>query len=461
MDRYVRKCSNVNTILFSFVFLSVIFSVCGIRNDWILYGNVFSLINWLALTLFFLVFNKKFFLSIFLFYVSQTFSIIFCFLIEYKAIYIYELGRCSYETGGTLFLTLFNTICMYVAVMVFRGGQENKDLHVKITKYKQKIVVALTFSMLIILLIGLCVYGSPIFMGIDRFKYWNTGFSSSILKIVFVNIDICVFLLGMIGKKYTRTAIIFLVLIAVFIGMYGEKFTKFYVCTYYYIFAYLAVNGTEIKKKTVLESIGVLVLIFCIIISIILYHYTYINIDLASGNVGFEEVILTRVASQGAVWWGIEEMMKFSENFSNLNVFFNEISNWFIYNPDIEYIGMYKLMDLLSMPEVVLYHMQQGSRFTMGYPAIGLYYFGYIGLFIFQIFTGSIIGIWAKNFYLYTRKMDIVMSIIFLKIGQLLMESFLMGNMYRLFSLKLILYLFLICCFYLYKNKYWINNVRV
>ena len=159
------------------------------------------------------------------------------------------------------------------------------------------------------------------------------------------------------------------------------------------------------------------------------YHYT----DLINNvSVPVEDMFLGRIAQQGQTWWAVDKAIEPEGISSHIAEFSNEIDTWFQLNltkSEMDGVGLYKIMNIISTPDRVERYLFAGIRFTEGYPAIGLYYFGFGGLFFLQIMVGVVYG------------SDVIMTVCLMKIGIFLGEAFGMGNLYGLFNFSTLAYL--------------------
>ncbi len=173
--------------------------------------------------------------------------------------------------------------------------------------------------------------------------------------------------------------------------------------------------------------------IIIILVCLISYHYA----ELSGSNDALEDMFIMRFASQGQIWWGVDKLISDLDN--NVDVFFQEMHYWFDFKLDEDIIynfGMYKVMSVISTQERVLRYLDLGIRFTLGWPGVGLYYFGYFGLIFAQLILGTLLGWWCAITYKVIKKANIVKVLILIELYRYLVEAFVMGNMYVLFSIK-------------------------
>ena len=97
-------------------------------------------------------------------------------------------------------------------------------------------------------------------------------------------------------------------------------------------------------------------------------------------------------------------------------------------------------MTIISPWWLVSGYFERGVRFTMGYPAVGLYMFDYISLIFWQVVVGVLAGGLSAYFGYLIRKQSLIRTVFAHKVYVSSVQALVMGELFQLFSYRTLLY---------------------
>ena len=375
--------------------------------------------------------NKYIFLVL-PFVFSYSSAIIAELYFELNNLYIIEINEFTRATGALSRLVLYDVLFFSSAYWIYTKLVDDKtDLVLEIQREKVIWIIFLLLS--IALIVGLWIYGSPVLNGQDRYAYWFLDVQDPFIKAIHYNYAIAILLLSFLFDERRKIVVICIIIAAIITMLGGEKFTQFINWIFYFMMVYFVRHEVILSSKIKVKLFFVFSSIIIILICLISYHYT----ELSGSSDALEDMFIMRFASQGQIWWGVDKLISDLDN--NVDVFFQEMHYWLDFKLDEDIIynfGMYKVMSVISTQERVLRYLDLGIRFTLGWPGVGLYYFGYFGLIFAQLIFGTLLGWWCAITYKVIKKANIVKVLILIELYRYLVEAFVMGNMYVLFSIK-------------------------
>ena len=429
----------IETVVFV-IFSAILAALSYVMQDYVLVFNVLSFLIWVVY-------------SILLFKYARVFSFIMLSLIiscygvfipnlifEQFPIFIVELNEMTYATGALTRLVFFQMLFFLIASLTFYAiGRPISYVRPNVSE--RGFAIGLALAVVLISFYGFSVYGSPLFQEMLRFEYWGEIVTNPVVKIAHYLLSTCFALLlytCMTDRKVSFLLIATIVLVTV---LGGDKFTPFLLYIETFVMVYFLQNDIHLNKNILIKFMPFLIIFLFFTSSLMYYHYT----DLINNvSVPVEDMFLGRIAQQGQTWWAVDKAIEPEGISSHIAEFSNEIDTWFQLNltkSEMDGVGLYKIMNIISTPDRVERYLFAGIRFTEGYPAIGLYYFGFVGLFFLQIMVGVVYGIWARTMYYAIMKSDVIMTVCLMKIGIFLGEAFGMGNLYGLFNFSTLAYL--------------------
>lgn len=329
--------------------------------------------------------NKLWFTYLFIFYFPQLWATLSSVYIE-TGIYLSEQGRYSYATGATSRLVLYNMIfflCLLIFIGFFKKSYDKLD---NITMKSNTIVLLLLSGItltILLLLLNLVKTGIPLLSdgSINRFNFWKQYAAYPKMEILYNYINSYAFLLGLIfSKNYSKfcrkwSLILFVFLFSLYY-LHGNAFGGLFSITVFFL---LPNAVHKIKEGKGLVNKKWILIISSLLVLFVLFKYIEYRFMFNYEN-PLELVIYRIFGLQGHVWWGTDVLTK------DLGVFDQPLFKAEdIFFPSSENLtGMQFLMVLLGGNKGYAY-IEQGINFTMGYPAIIVLSFGYLGAIIFQI----------------------------------------------------------------------------
>ena len=243
----------------------------------------------------------------------------------------------------------------------------------------------------------------------------------------------------------------------------GEKFSGPFASTFIFFFPVLLNYSLNIKQRLKIITflkISVPIGVFIgIATALILIQYQEIHVGDPF------ELFKLRVAAQGQVWWGIDAIVY--EGLTSKETEEQLYKELFDRSPAISgessEKGLNFLMELISPSEVIEGYFERGVRFSMGYPAITLFLFGYLGVLLSEFLIAPIFIILLVYAASKILKGHVLRAFICLRVILIPLEDvFLMGEFYRLFRVEVFAYIVMLILlegFALMKIR--INNSKI
>lgn len=347
------------------------------------------------------------------FSIPQLWAVISSAYIE-TGIYITEQERFSYYTGATLRLVIINTI-FYASLFIFLNYRLGKHsakskfngtglLQVKVRDSQS--AKTLIYSFLTILFLAISYLYLDLFrngvipllnMGeVSRFNYWTDYNSNRLAGKIYGYSYPIAFMLGFlfmrlklmrVSRLVSVMPMILLIYLLGYFILLGNKFSILYLSIFAFLMPLLVNKQTAIKvNKRQLIIFGSL-LISLVFLFLVLSYYQYSLVS----DTPFQVIMYRTFGLQGHMWWGIDNLLT-SISVDHYSHFVSEIEE--ILNPTALHIntGIRFLMILLD-PRVAWIYITNGVNFTMAYPAIAVYTFGYLGAGLFQIVFALLTGL--------------------------------------------------------------------
>ena len=395
----------------------------------------------------------KFFFAMLLIIVPYTFAVISEFVFELIPSYSPEMLIDTFLTGGIMRLVFYYLIFFLAAYIAFVHTKREVPLG-RMSSYERAFGYGLFFVIALLMGTTFYLYGIPVLNEMSRFAYWQGEAGEDPLLLFGKNqMPMCVLFFSIIYINFPKKTLLGIFSIAFILMLASEKFTGFLHIVLLFFTVYSFQHTIKFNKKMYLRIILGSIVFVIFTGGLVYYHYT----DLINNiSTPVTDLVLMRLTEQGQVWWYIDMQMDLAANINHINEFFREISVFFQFGRDdfdLMHSGIYKMMEVMRGQDYVVKRIIAGSRFTEGYPAVGLYYFGYIGLMFSQILFGFLYGIWAGKFYVAIRNYDLLSCLLYYKIWSALNQASVMGNFYELFKPTVLLYIVIIYGISKWKQK--------
>lgn len=440
-------------ILIYVLVASVVFAVTVTMLGY--YGNVLHVSPFLSVIMF------SIYLSLLAFSNLRLFGLLFYFAWGYwgallggafieNGAYVSEQLRYGYHTGGSFRLFVYGLVFLFTVQLVYGWLCKvvpHKPSTFDRTHYLAGIIINVLLLIIILILLGWMVRNGTVFdYGRDRFYYANYITPEWFQKITNWLYHL-LFLSGLalaIRRKsvsVVRTSIFGFLGTLVILILQGNKFSGLLMATYLFLLpsVVLFAGKFTIRRGLFRFAKGVCLLLTLCVISFCLINYHYSHFYGAGADP--IEALMRRVPLQGHVWWGVDEYIARGTNMMGELDITRAIHSGFQVNHDISReVGLGLLMTLVSPSILLENYFENGVRFTCGYPAIGLYYFGYFGLVLCQIVLGMLLSLFLWYWMRAIRAGHILRCFICVRLFLLLGSVLVMGDLYMLFSYKLLIY---------------------
>jgi hypothetical protein len=353
--------------------------------------------------------------------------------------FISEQMDYSYATGSTLRLSILAIIFMLAAVIVFSKFSFKSLISAPVSQlFTSKYFAIFAIATLVFFLnvTNILIFGSPIFMGIQRFDYWAMHPLPQLHKFTGYLSLLCFYLgslYGSLKSKNKRKLSIFFLVSYIFINiLVGEKFTGIYLALLNFFIGFI-LSRSLLKEAipNILKIVLISGMLFLSILCLVIWSYTHIH-GIDSAFV-FNFLISRIFALQGHVWWGIDRYVLDGHHICSFSELINSLKA-------SDEGSFYMLMNQISPSNLVNSYMNRGVTFTMGSPAIAIYVFGYFGAIIYQLLGGIFYGLIGAYLFSKLKRGQIILSFIALKLLLIMTHIFNMGIIGLFLSPSFLLY---------------------
>lgn len=390
------------------------------------------------------------FSSVAIFFIfNYVVTAIICCMAEFGG-YFTEIGQFSYLTGATARNSYLAFLTLHFAYISFnfsnRMNFQLKPMGGAVKHVETILVASLYVSVISVLFFIGVKYGHPNDYGVDRFYYWNNIAPKWGQSLAYFA-EICMIFLG---RKYalTRKKIyVFMFLIGLLsFYMTGDKFTGFInsivlFCVPIFIFSSRNLSETIFNKKIIFYSLSA----FALFLGTIYLSYYFIYSGDAAKAI---EMIMVRLYLQAQMWWGVDSISNLYPK--DLNIIWQSFFGFFS-EPD--QAGIYFLMKQIAPVSVYYTMLEEGVAFTMAYPPNLTYFFGEIISPLLACGCGLIMGAILSIFYKTIKNGSAILLPMATAIYYGAVQSFLMGRLYHLVSIRFLLSFFIIIFFILLSNS--------
>ncbi|WP_443190918.1 DUF6418 domain-containing protein [Pseudomonas indica] len=420
-----------------------------IGGGYFLWGVV-AFLSFLTLGLFLFFRSQLFFWLVLPFSFPHFFSVVSSVYLETGA-YIAEQEAWSYATGGAVRLVSYLWALFFSAYLVFFflksafGCGNIKEPTSWRLKFSNGVFI-LVILLLLFLYLGLFLYGSPVFQGVQRFEYWAEHPMPLLHSVLQYGFQLS-FLIGVIQVfcSEKRRFSVLCVLLFVFVNiLYGEKFTGiFLVMVYFFCGIYIAkISRGEGGFHLTASRFSAMVAIASGMFSLVYFHYTYIH---AVDGGAFRFIFDRAFSLQGHTWWGIDALVSSGYPSQGIGPIFA--------GREDEVKGIYSLMEVIAPKSIYDSYVARGVSFTMGFPAILIFSVGYSWAFVLCVFFGAILGVVFFVLVGLVRGFNVVGIFLAVKVVLILSHALNMGGLYLLFDTRFAFYFLLMLIFFFVSRR--------
>ncbi len=379
------------------------------------------------------------------------FPYIFSNILIERGVYLFEIAQTTYFTGSTLRLILYDTIFLLGIFFCFFLGRRTIKQNIQTASYASYIVQKRHITLakhiyiscliiLLILLLNAAISPSPwINPHVNRFNYWEYATIPFLSKIFGGGSIPIVVALGIIFHFYTvtnnhiykRRTLILFVLFIVYQLLLGQKFTAISNASIIFFTPMWSWANTVSKRwiKRFWYIVSISIVLGVLMSYAVFFFYSYISTNAEYFGQPLQ-YIMVRLASQGQVYWAIDNIVINGGNYG-----LNYLQHLVAFN----FVSMPVLMYLIAPYSIVDTYLFQGIRYSGGYPAIALLIFGpYITSFL-QFTFGMMFGWLAINFHGSLVRFKLLNSCAYSMILSILLTVFIMGDFNLFISIKFII----------------------
>lgn len=413
------------------------------------YPSYFSLTLFCTLTFLFaaafLSLRSRFFVFAAYLWFFQIFAILSNLYIE-SGKFIIEQGVYGFQTGAALKLLGFNVLFFLCFFLIAELWGQKLIVNFQLIRRINWVfwaVLAVVLACLVALYGNLVLSGGiPLLTaGVDRFNFWSqyarfpviAQILGDLTVIIAMALGACFNLLLKLPRSlnkrfWIRTVAALFALYLLYLLLLGHKFSGQFLAI---IFFFLPAFVTHLRQGFLRKYAWALALAAFALFFLIFLNYR--DSDLARYAGGPLQAIYYRaVGLQGHVWWGTD--LAVSRGEQSLEPF-QDLSQ-----------GMLTLMYLVGNSSVQSY-IDRGVRFTMGYPAIGLYAFGVQGLLLLQIVLAALLATLVSYLYSLCFKLSLLRLTLSLQVLLWAYTSYGTGDFSILFSYKSLVFIVALAVF--------------
>lgn len=366
--------------------------------------------------------------------ISYTATSIICAYAE-TGVFFSEAGIISYPTGATYRNLSLCAVILIFSYLSFSAFKRTKYLTASLSSSLNKHILTLVSLLSIscsFILIGINLkYGHPNDYNADRFFYWANVAPKWGEYINFLSTQLAIFL-GLayaIRNKKMYIAIFLLSLTSQY--LVGEKFTGIYASSIMFIIPVFVMRNIDLSKIALKpKTIIIASALFAVLVLIMLMSYNSI-----SRGTGGDSLLVNRVVLQSQMWWTVDNISH------NGNALGNISTNLLGFGVDKHNTGIFYLMKQVARPDVYEWFVEKGINWTMAGPVNLIYFFGYGMAILPAAILGAIFGF--SSFILYRAIMlkDVILVFLSIKLFNAVWQSMMMGNLYFLFTYKIMIVL--------------------
>lgn len=388
----------------------------------------------IVVLLFFILKNPKKSLLGYFSIFSILLSLLSIYFIE-KGLYISELGINSYQSNGTIRLSIYFITFIIVFFSTFKldDTAQIRQPRGLINTYVYKYSLIFTYVLLAYLFLDLAISGCPLFNSSlpSKFNYYlkisRLPLTSKFMTLITYYIPI---ILGSLydikkdEKKYKIKCNLTIIIMCIYMFCVGYKISGIRQIIIGYL---IPIVYRNIIQKKVTINIKFVKRIVTIIIFFLLA--LFINYSIFSNGMNAIDKMKTRIfALTSHLWWAADitrnsHSLSIDEMINNGSEIFISIVN----RSKIENVGVSKLMKLYGEKNITNYYFENNVKMGATFITTTLYDFGYIITFFVVIFFAIVYSLIIKSFSKSILNSNVLEIMILYKI-LVYLETFMWGT---------------------------------
>ncbi|MBK9521675.1 MAG: hypothetical protein IPO13_08715 [Rhodocyclaceae bacterium] len=315
--------------------------------------------------------------------------------------FIAEQSAVGFRNGSTLLFSLF----AYSSLFVFY------KLSNRVVIYPKKKAVVWLFSLSTLPFIGAIFYAISFNADFTRFNIFSIHPVFERFLNYYNFAYYALYLYCVLKEAEQRRRIYYFLVALVVTYLTGSEFGGFVSTFFVFATGELVSSKTPVSIKYKFYNIG----IFCVVAFAALAYKAFRMPDDS-----FE--VLNRVILQSHLFWGSVNMetpiglINFTQNF------INHITSFPENRPTTQY-GLGALMYEMSGPLADTF-LEDGVRFSGGYPAILIYYFGILAALAINLIITGLIATYFHYLLVIANKHNVIIFILYLKLASMLLVDF-------------------------------------
>lgn len=357
-----------------------------------------------------------------------------CCAIAESGQWLSEVKYYSSLSGATARIMSLCFVILFFAFFTFRYLSRLKSVRFGMSPGLNKTLlnlVIIAFSAFTVtLFIVHLKYGHPNDYGVDRYYYWANIAPKWAEYVKFLLSQFTVFIGLAYGLSRKKRYILLFVISLLAQFSVGDKFSGMLYATMTFIIPVVILLRINIGKLIFSTRFIFMSVIFLAAMMSASY-LSYVAISGAGSGI---DRLVDRVVLQGQMWWALD-------NSSDLNSKgMGEILKNFIGigNGDEFSTGIFYLMSIISPPSIFQWFADKGITMTMGSPVNLIYFFGYPLSVLPAMILGIIVGFGYHIFYRAIVISDVILIFFGVKIMDSIFRAVTMGEIFYLFSLKVL-----------------------
>ncbi|NVD37015.1 hypothetical protein [Marinobacter lutaoensis] len=291
-----------------------------------------------------------------------TFALVSGALIEATGVFLIEIRETAQLTGAAArnaLLASFFLVMTYASYKLFL-----RIIPARLPRFQiaeglvTRLLLTTAFLAPLYIACVLIIFGSPLFMGMDRFNYF-THIAPPGYTWVYGNIPMLGFVVALSAYKGSiryRTSVVWLVAVIITYIFAGEKFSGIFLLLFFFLLPHFIISAPVVKTKHILIG-AVLILALALVV--------FINYTLVYGSA---EIFMARLALQGQMNYVIDMISGSARSIEEI------VRNFLGLNVEDRERGIVYFMNLVAPGSLVDQMTEYGATFTAPFSANIVYF---------------------------------------------------------------------------------------
>jgi hypothetical protein len=365
-----------------------------------------------------------------------VFSALATVVVEY-GVFLPEIRAYTFFSGAAarnIFMMIFFIAVMQSIFLLVCNTFRGLVVRVKgVDTVLLQLLPAFCFFLLLLYVMILLVYGSPLLMGVDRFYFWKS-IAPSWFRYVHSLMPQLAFIISFaycLGNVTRTVAVLWGVIAVLSVIAGGEKFSGLFLML---VFAALPIFALRAKASgnsvKILFGFSVFIILMMGVVSL-----SYIGIY---GDAFYDRIVV-RLSLQGQMLWALDQHASLSALSYDV-----VLRSLFGLGGTVNDSGMPYLMYLVAPTELVDSYLAGGATFTAPFPANIQLFFGYYFAPLVVAVIACVVGFLSGLMILAIKSRSIVFSVLLIKFYWFFYIAVAMGEIRAVFDWKYGIYVLLV-----------------